>query len=306
VKAISIHDYTILWEFQIDVTRPGKNILSSIVDYGNTIIFWCYDGSLYMLDKIAGKPIKIMSISDWIGSTPCIEKTTEKIFVWMEQYGMMQWGIICLDKNLQPLWFYETSDYIHCSPLAIADTNTIVCGTNSWELLALTTDTGALLWRIQTMGAIKAWFCYIPEIQAICFGSFDKYIYCVDIISGKILWTIETKQIVFSTPIYLNGAIFIGCVDRRFYHIDIFGNILYQYETGGRIFATPVQYGDNYIVFGSNDMKLYFYNFIQKKMVLFIQHSERITTKPIFLNKKLYIEDFANRLFEYDLDSLTP
>lgn len=95
-------------------------------------------------------------------------------------------------------------------------------------------------------------------------------------------------------------------MDKNFYHFSWNGEKLAEIPTGGRIFATPSRFGDDLVVFGSNDMKIRFYDVTKRKEAFAIQHSERIVTAVTLAGRSAYFSDFANRVWKLDLNKLTP
>ena len=84
-------------------------------------------------------------------------------------------------------------------------------------------------------------------------GCGDKYLYCLDKKSGKILWTYVTNSAIIGSPSYYDGKIYFGTVDGIFYCIDVNNpnKYLWRFVTYSKIFNSPLINND--IVFFSAD-----------------------------------------------------
>jgi len=196
-------------------------------------------------------------------------------------------------------------DFVHGSPRYIEKFDCVVCGTNCGKAVCLDAKTGAPRWIQQCGGSIKASMSFMEHNNSVIFGSFDYSLYSVDVQSGALNWSFATNHIIYSTPCILEDQIFFGSIDKYFYHLDANGNCKAKFLTGGRIFTDAVVYKDPYIMFVSNDMRIYFYNRKEQQVKMFIQHGERILTKIYWEKDILYVQDFMNRLYLMDLSQTT-
>src|SRR6202021_3062865 len=54
----------------------------------------------------------------------------------------------------------------------------------------------------------------------IILGGRDKFVHCLDAKTGKELWNVQTKSRVESSPAVVDGRVYIGSNDGRFYGLD--------------------------------------------------------------------------------------
>ena len=194
---------------------------------------------------------------------------------------------------------------MHGSPRYIEKFDRVVCGTNCGKVVCLDAKTGKHEWTQQFGGAVKGGISFMDCNDSVVFGSFDYSLYCVHVPTGDLNWTFPTRHLLYSTPCVMGDQIFFGSIDKWFYHLDADGNLMGKFETGGRIFTDAIVYKTPYILFISNDMRMYFYNWKEKKVTMFIQHGERITTRVYWEDDYLYVHDFMNRFYVMDMSKTT-
>jgi len=306
ILCIDKNTFLVKWKFKVNLSKRMKNILSSPYNLWDSIVFWAYDWTLYKLRKIDWKQMFYSSIADWIWSSPDYSKENDSIYIWLEHYWNYKWSLACVDnKNWDMKWNYNVNDYIHSSPLYIKENNTVICWSNCWKLLCLDANTWEKKWITEFSAPIKSWFKYSFKNNSVYFWCFDYNFYSVNLLTWEINWKIETWHIIYWNACLYNDEIFFGSIDRYFYHVDKNWNILNKYLTWWRIFAEPVVYNQEYILFPSNDMRIYFYNIAKRSVNMYIQHSERITNRIWVWENKLYVLDFMNRFYIYDISKLT-
>lgn len=65
----------------------------------------------------------------------------------------------------------------------------------------------------------------------VYFGSLDHNIYAVSLSDGREVWRFATRGAVASTPLIMNGRVYIGSFGKRFYALNA--------STGDPLWATP-------------------------------------------------------------------
>ena len=82
-------------------------------------------------------------------------------------------------------------------PSLSADGNTVFIGLNSGAVIALSTASGAAIWRYQTMGQVFAGVVPAPRGDRVYVGSGDGSEYCLDSGTGEMVWQFATKGPVY-------------------------------------------------------------------------------------------------------------
>lgn len=293
------------WSFWVDRVKWHKNILSSPILIKNIVIFWSYDWNLYALDKYTGHVEWIYNQADWIGSSPAYSKKYNFIFIGLEYSWIdRKWSLAAIDYcSWELVWEIFFEDFVHCSPGYNKAFHYVLCGSNDGKVICVNADNWNIIFEWDIWAAIKWWFDFSEDWTKAIFWSFDKKIYCLDLLSWSIDWNFETGNIVYTRPIIIDNHIFVGSLDKNFYHLDLLGRLIKKVPTFWKIFSQPIKIQKWLIVFGSNDACIYFYDYQNKRVRFVIQHTERICTKIIYDEdyKHIYIEDTLNQLFQYDI-----
>ncbi|MBN1592345.1 MAG: PQQ-like beta-propeller repeat protein, partial [Candidatus Coatesbacteria bacterium] len=113
------------------------------------------------------------------------------------------------------------------------------------------------------VGTNNDWLCSTPAIDdasdLIIFGANDKRVYALSL-AGALWWSYETGGQVYSSPLMMNGKVYVGSLDGKLYAFNYTGALEWTYQTGGAIYSSPLGYapgGIDTIAFGSDDGKVY-------------------------------------------------
>lgn len=165
-------------------------------------------------------------------------------------------------------WGFKESS--GCSPVVAGD---ILYGAdrgpineNRAHVYALSLD-GNEEWRYES-GKIRSSSLAIDEDILIACESFDGnfqdgddsgLITALDRFTGAVEWQVETDHVVYSSPVIVNGTVFVGSHDNHLYAIDIHsGTIEWRFKTNSEIFTTPsVANGTVYFASGRKDAHIY-------------------------------------------------
>ena len=75
--------------------------------------------------------------------------------------------------------------------------------------------------------------------------------------TNDVLWSYQTDYLITSSPNVLNGKVYIGSLDKKFYCFDMMnGNILWNFTTNGQITGSSAV-GNGKVYFGSQDSTFY-------------------------------------------------
>ncbi|MGB9168554.1 MAG: PQQ-binding-like beta-propeller repeat protein [Nitrososphaeraceae archaeon] len=93
--------------------------------------------------------------------------------------------------------------------------------------------------------------------KIIVVGSLDSKIYAIDL-RGNIIWTFNTGGSIWSSPSTNNQEIFIGSDDCFLYNFDLNGNLNWKTMLEGKIRATPtLMKSTNYLFIGTHNGIMY-------------------------------------------------
>jgi outer membrane protein assembly factor BamB len=160
--------------------------------------------------------------------------------------------------SLGPLYGVATGA-IYSSP-SVANGHLYVSSQSGNGLEALSTTSGAVLWKAET----AARFAASPALSgnALYIGSAEDTMYAVNANSGAQIWATAGGG-SFSSPVVSGGSVFTGCFDGKLYAFQAAttahtagGTILWTYATGGIVNSSPAIF-NNVIYFGSADRNVY-------------------------------------------------
>lgn len=291
------------WKFRIyGPGSKGKTIFSSPVLHAGTVFFGAYDGNFYALDVATGKKRWVYMDADWIGSSPAVAPELDLVYVGLE-YGLWnkRGGIVALDATTgEKRWEYiKMPQYTHGSPAYSKRHNAVAIGSNDGVLYLFRATDGALLWRYQSGGEIKAAPVFDEERGLVCFGSFDGKLYGLDVNRGGLIFAQQTDAAIYSTPCIWRHYLFTSSLDKKIYCTDLVTRKpVWTFPTAGRVFASPAVIEDRLYV-GSNDGRLYELDPESGKNTAIFQTTERITNKIAYdpISKRLFVPTYANDIY---------
>ncbi len=287
-----------MWRFKIGAHPTGKGILSApLIEHG-TLFFGGYDGVLYALDTETGSVRWKTTASEWIGSSPCIARDLNLVFVGLE-HGLRgsRGGIGAYDASTGTLrWKHTHSQHTHASPLYIPTEQLVVIGSNDGTMYAYEPRTGALVWKYSSGGEIKMRATYIRSRRAIVFGSMDGGIYLLNAADGALMRRAEAGAGIYSTPAVTDALMFIASLDKNIYAFDLDLTPLWTFETGGRLFGSPVVH-DDVLLIGSNDGVLYELDTATGSAQACTQLTERIVGSAAVTKDTAFVQTVADELY---------
>ncbi len=299
--ALNQKDGSVSWKYKVGFHAKGKSIFSSPVIHNSMVYFGAYDGNFYALDSITGKRKWVFMEADWIGSSPCVSRKHNLIFIGLE-FGLFtkKGGVAALDASTgKKMWEYTVPEFVHSSPAYSERFDMVICGSNNNSVYAFSAKKGKLLWELKTEGEVKESFCFDKKRKFVVFGSHDSFVYIVEIKTGKIVHKVKTECAIYSTPVIYEDMVLVSSLDKNIYAIDLdSGEIFWKFATGGRVFASPEVVGRRIIV-GSNDGRLYELDVKTGENTALFQTNERITNKVVYNPKtrQLFVLTFANEMF---------
>lgn len=299
--ALNQSDGSVAWKYQTLFGAQKKRIFSSPAVLNNIVYFGAYDGNFYALDTQTGAKKWIYREADWIGSSPCIDESTQSVLIGLE-FGLWkkQGGLAALDLQTgKKKWWLPIETMVHSSPAVSAQHRIAVAGSSSGLITAIHAKTGTIAWTYQTGGAVRAGFAVHEKLGLVCAGSSDRHVYIFDVKTGAVVHKIETLEPIYSTPLIHEDRLYFGLLDKRVMCIDLkTGEVIWTYWTHSRVFATPVIVGDSLFI-GSNDGRLYELDPLTGDERGYTQFTERIVNKIAYnpATKHFFVPTYANEIF---------
>ena len=167
------------------------------------------------------------------------------------------------------IWKFSTKDMIEASPLLVD--HTLYIGSMEGVLYALSAQDGKLKWKFTIGSRIVGSANWIDKqdggAQRILIGSYDNNIYCLDLISGKKVWSYKTDNYINCTPSVDKGKIVFGGCDAKIHVVSQSdGRAIGVIDTGSYI-AGSVALSNNYAFVGNYGNKFMCIDLIKKKIL---------------------------------------
>ena len=157
---------------------------------------------------------------------------------------------ISLDGGL--VWSFETGDVLVRPPAINEDM--AYFGSYDENLYAVDADTGKLAWKFHADGRAVE-----PVIAGgrLYFCTLKGTLFCLNL-RGEEIWKYKTNDLLFSTPVIRNGAVYFGNEDGCLHAVSAeTGKLLWKFPTGGWIRSMPAAFHNEKLYFGSIDKNLY-------------------------------------------------
>jgi len=199
------------------------------------IILWEHTSSIGEFgNAIYSSPVKdgdIIYITSWNGNISAIDiKSNDKI--WETNVG---WSSSSSPTIIEDIVYVGSSEGTYC----------------------LDKKSGEIIWKNEN-GVVTSKPAYANHI--VYCGSHDGNIYALNNENGKLEWSFETRNEIYSSPIVDNDVLYIGSNDGYLYAIDVINRDLkWKFKTDGPITSAPCL-ADNVLYFGSWDGNLYSIN----------------------------------------------
>lgn len=158
-------------------------------------------------------------------------------------FGSADGHVYAVDLKGKSLWRTDAGAAVNSSP-AVADGRVFV-QSRKGEILALSGETGAVLWRTATgPDAPLDWgyesgdiYLSSPVVAQgkVVVGSGDGNLYALDAGNGQVRWRLRTGGRVRSSPAVADGVVFAGSLDGSLYAADLeTGRLRWRFDTLGR------------------------------------------------------------------------
>ncbi|MDD5067741.1 MAG: PQQ-binding-like beta-propeller repeat protein, partial [bacterium] len=187
-----------IWKFKM-----GKGNDSTPVKVDNVLYISSNDEYLYALNFRTGALLWKRKVGVLVYSVPRHDKN--KLYLCNNE------GILyCLDpKSGETLWSRGVDREIYASP--VIDEGRLYVGGLSGTLFAIDLNKGEKKWTFKTGSRIVGSTPLVRK-NRIYFGSNDRYLYCLDKNTGNLIWKFDTGGEIFTSPLPINGNVFIGNV----------------------------------------------------------------------------------------------
>ena len=120
--------------------------------------------------------------------------------------------------------------------------------------------------------------------------------------TNDVLWTYQTDNLISSSPSVLDGKVYIGSMDKKFYCFDMMnGSVLWNFSTKGKIkSSSAVENGK--VFFGSQDSTFYCLNADNGSKIWDFDTNHMIESSPTVKNDKVFFSGSNGTLYCLNAD----
>ncbi|MDP5272712.1 outer membrane protein assembly factor BamB family protein [Chengkuizengella axinellae] len=295
------------WEFQ-----SNDLIVSSPAVVNGRAFFGSYDRHFYAVDIKDGSEVWKFQANSAISSSPAV---SEKLVYFSDVSG----NIYALDVETgQQKWLYETMelfpaeieqyDYFTSSPTIMEDT--VYIGGGDSSLYAIDKKTGELKWKKKSdkeNAVIRTTPAIVEDVLFYADSVNNSgFVRAVDRNTGEELWNFNVYGLVQSSPVVVDGTVYIGTRDPRIYAINAnTGEYKWSFTFGGSWNLSTATVVEDTVYIGSSDShRVYILDAEtgDEKWVLPTGDIHAIHSSPIYADGVLYFGTGAN--YEDDIGTL--
>ncbi|MCJ7571985.1 MAG: PQQ-binding-like beta-propeller repeat protein [Candidatus Thermoplasmatota archaeon] len=165
-------------------------------------------------------------------------------------------------------------------------------------------DTNYVRWRYACIGFNGVASSPAVADGKVYIGSVDSNVYCLDVITGRMIWNYTVGVPVVSSPAVADGKVYIGSDDRNVYCLDaLTGNKIWSYTTGDNVAYSCPAVADGKVYIGSYDDNVYCLDALTGNKIWSYTTGGGMFSSPAVADGKVYIGSEDSNV--YCLDALT-
>lgn len=298
----------VIWKYPVNTMGKPLLFSESCIIHDKIIIGTC-----------TWEILKI-DIHTWIvEAVDCFSDFIENSCIYIEEYDLIivavnnfvgsQKNFILFLKfsSFERIWQLLLDSRVCSNSLYIREKKLLCFSDDSGKTYGVDIHTRTIRFMLKLKWINEWWLVYYKDKKVLICSTTSWYVYSINPSNGTILsesymsdyWSI-------SQPLMLNNRIYIWSVDKHMYIFDAELNNIWQIQTSGRIFSSPISIKNRYIVFGSNDGNIYIYDDLKETVDSF-QIWERIVNNIVYDSflDRLLILDFLNNLYVIDFHAFS-
>jgi outer membrane protein assembly factor BamB len=306
MNAIST-DGEILWQGETNMI--GRGIHGTPVVAEGKVFIGAYDGILYAFDADSGEKEWETKLGGSIGGSPKYDGNAVYIGV---EYPDPEGSMFAVDPDSGDVLWEDgkgrPTDHPHSTPAIDPEAGMMALGSNDGMLYGWEYPSLEFKWTFETdptndtNGEIKE--PIMAYDGAAFFGSWDEYIYRVDLETGTEDWSFKTGGLSMVGPAVdpTRDEIYAGSHDGNLYALDAqTGEERWRFETDWALTGCPTVCQDR-IVFGSKDRTLYAVETETGEEVWHVDNGGVVTSTPLVHNGAIYYAERAPDPEDGDID----
>ena len=238
-----------LWSYP-----TGGSVFSSPAVVDGVVFVGSGNGRVYALDSGDGMPRWSYPTGGSVHSSPAV--ADDMVFV-----GSDDGKLYALDYTEGvELWSHQIGGRVRSSP-AVTENRVIVCSSDGIVFGFNLDRTKTLMWSYSVEpdpwgGGLYEYFSPAVVEDKVFIAS-NGLFYCLDSVTGDLLWSLTMEGSAFSSPAVADDMVFVGSDDGKLYALDYTEGVeLWSSSTEGPILSSPaLAHGMAFV--GSDDRKVY-------------------------------------------------
>ena len=207
---------------------PGLGWTGQPVRLGDRIYFGSSDSNVYCIDLgrlgadagFDGSNLESLEVSTdssapdfdprlaWYYPTHHCVKGSIAIFDGLIYHGGRDNKIHCYDLEGRMVWETRTGNDMDSSPVVVDELGYI--GGEDHNIYCFDPKSGEIVWKYEAdAGSFESSPCIAGD--AVVLGTSQGWLFSVDRKTGKLNWKVSTQGDTDSTPVYVDGRIYVGC-----------------------------------------------------------------------------------------------
>ncbi len=316
-----------VWSEEFD--REGFSSAGSCAGIGGqSIYFGSSDSHMYSYDVETGERNWKFKTGGPVFSSPSVHEKRFEVGEPVQRrvyFGSLDNNIYCvLAETGELVWEFETEGSVYSSVCTPPYGDLIFVGSVDDYIYAIDTLSGEEVWKYKTGGSIYSTpCCFVYRSTGIktafdlniYIGSNDGTLYCLDGVSGKLIWKYETDSPIVCSPALHDGKIFFGNLKGDFYALNrATGDKIKMVKLGSQIRSSPALSARNcyistkngrFFKLDSDTLEVLWYTTIGSGCSHF-------QSSPAIWGKKVYVGDrdgvlhcFGEKAAEIEFDKTT-
>lgn len=214
----------------------------------------------------------------------------------MNEAGTARWEFPSPSDRNQRTQFYST-------PVVTEDA--VYVGGFDNKVYALDRDNGLQIWvNEDATGQIIAGLALSNGKLIVGMG--NEGVMALNQLNGEHLWTFETGQGVWATPLIVDSTVYVASLDKNLYAINLdSGAEVWHRDLDGAIAGTPA-YLDGFLYVGSFAHKLFKLNASTGEIVQSFEARNWVWGGPTIAGGILYFGDLSGYLYALNASDLSP
>lgn len=218
------------WAFE----GAANRYIGSALYTNNTIYAPNADERLYALDA-NGNPLwdQPFQAGQALWAAPTVGASGTTLYL-----TSMDRNVYALDGETGETLWSKTLEGASVGTPTLSSDNNLYIGNFANQMLALAADDGAEIWTSPTSGWI--WSGPAQNEDHLYFGDLDGNFYAMNQSSGSVAWQLQPDGEVVGRALVDDEQVYFGTESGTLYALDLRGNIIWNRETGGALYADTV------------------------------------------------------------------